>query len=203
MPGPFPADRAPHAPVVPRHAGFTMVELIIVMILMGILAAIGAARFFNRSGFDTASYAEQVRAMARYAQKLAIAQNRNVFVTGSLNGVALCYANSLPCPASQMVSAPGGSNSGGSATRAFCVSGGAYASSWYCEGRPSGVTISPAGGTVSPFYFNGLGKPFLPADLPAGGAPSQDSSFATTTFNFSGDGVTIPVTIYQETGYVE
>jgi hypothetical protein len=42
----------------------------------------------------------------------------------------------------------------------------------------------------------------LPPDLPPGDAPSLNSSFATTSFNFSGDGVSIPVTIYQETGYV-
>ena len=180
------------------HRGFTMVELIVVMILVGILGAIGAARFFSRTGFDVASYAEQLRAMARYAQKLAIAQHRNVFVVGGPDGIALCYANALPCPASQMVTAPGGANSGSSATRSFCVSGGSYAANWYCEGRPSGVTLT----SISPFYFDALGKPFLPADLAANGAPSQDSSFATTTFNFSGDNTTIPVTIYQETGYV-
>lgn len=180
-----------------------MVELIVVMILIGILGAIGAARFFSRSGFDTAGYAEQLRAMARYAQKLAIAQHRNVFVVGSLDGIALCYANALPCPANQMVLAPGGANSGSSATHAFCVSGGAYAEGWYCEGRPDGVTLTPVSGTISPFYFNALGKPFLAADLPADNGPSVDSSFATTSFNFSGDNVTIPVTIYQETGYVD
>jgi MSHA pilin protein MshC len=180
-----------------------MVELIIVMILIGILAAIGAARFFNPTGFDTAGYAEQVRAMARYAQKLAVAQHTNVFVVGSQDGIALCYTNSMPCPAGQVVPAPGGANSGSGATRSFCVSGGAYAANWYCEGRPAGVTLTPASGSISPFYFSALGKPFLPADLPQGGAPSINSSFATTTFTFSGDGVTIPVTIYQETGYVD
>jgi len=179
-----------------------MVELIIVMILVGILAAIGAAKFFNPTGFDTAGYAEQLRAMARYAQKLAIAQHRNVFVVGSQDGVALCYTNSLPCPAAQLVLAPGGSNSGSAATRTFCVTGGGYAANWYCEGRPAGVAITPAAG-IPPFYFNALGKPYLPADLPAGAATSLISSFATTSVNVSGDGVSIPVTIYQETGYVD
>ena len=178
-----------------------MVELIVVMILVGILGAIGAARFFNRSGFDLAAYAEQLRAMTRYAQKLAVAQHREVFVLGGADGFALCYANAAPCPAAQLVLAPGGANSGSAATRAFCMTGGAYAANWYCEGRPDGVTLAPA--AIPAFYFNALGKPFLAADLPAGGAPSVDSSFATTTLNFSGDGATIPVTIYQETGYVD
>jgi MSHA pilin protein MshC len=178
-----------------------MVELIVVMVLIGILAAIGAAKFFNPTGFDTAGYAEQLRAMARYAQKLAVAQHRDVFVVGSPDGVALCYANSLPCPAAQLVLAPGGSNSGSAATRAFCVSGGSYAANWYCEARPAGVAMTPA--SFPTLYFNALGKPFLPADQPAAGAPSLNSTFATSTISLSGDGVTMPVTIYQETGYVD
>jgi MSHA pilin protein MshC len=179
-----------------------MVELIVVMVLVGILAAIGAARFFSRTGFDSAGYAEQLRAMTRYAQKLAIAQNRNVFVVGGADGFALCYANNLPCPAAQIVPAPGGSNSGASATRSFCTVGGGYVANWYCEGRPAGVTMTPLGGSLPPFYFNGLGKPYLPADLPPGGAPSQDSSFATMSVTIGGDNTAIPVTISQETGYV-
>jgi MSHA pilin protein MshC len=178
-----------------------MVELIVVMLLVGILGAIGAERFFSRTGFDLAGYAEQLRAMMRYAQKLAVAQHREVYVLGGANGFALCYANAMPCPAAQLVLAPGGANSGGAATQAFCVTGGAYADNWYCEGRPDGVTLAPA--TIPAFYFNALGKPYLAADLPAGGGSSADSSFATTTLNVSGDGTTIPVTIYQETGYVD
>lgn len=190
------------APAFFARAGFTMVELIVVILLVAILSTYAASRFFNRTGFDAAGYAEQVRAMTRYAQKLAIAQNRNVFVTGSPDGMALCYANAFPCPANQTVPAPGGANSGSSATSAFCVSGGAYVANWYCEGRPNAVTISFAGGSTPPFYFNGLGKPFLPGDMPANGTPSQNSSFVTATINVSGDDVAIPVTISQETGYV-
>src|SRR4051812_38308373 len=106
--------RRPQSHGAARHppAGFTMVELIVVMILVGILGAIGAARFFSRTGFDSAAYAEQLRGMARYAQKLAIGQHRNVFVAASPDGIALCYVNASPCPAAQAVPAPGGSNSG-------------------------------------------------------------------------------------------
>lgn len=184
-----------------RGAGFTMVELIVVMILIGILGAVGASRFFLRTGFDTGAFAEQLRVMLRYGQKLAIAQNRNVYVVGSLSGAALCYANALPCPAAQIVPAPAGGNSGSTATRAFCVSGNAYAANWYCEGVPAGVTMTPVAGSMSTFYFNGLGKPYLPGDLPASG-PSQASTFAGSTYNFSGDGVSISVSISPETGYV-
>jgi MSHA pilin protein MshC len=191
-----------YALIVRAARGFTMVELIMVMVLAGILAAVAAARFFSRTGFDVSGYAEQVRGMARYAQKLAIAQNRQVWVTGSLDGIALCYANALPCPAAQQVPVPNGTNSGSPATRAFCTVGGAYAANWYCEGRPDGVTMVPVSGSFSAFFFNGLGKPYLPSDLGANGAPGQTSSFAATTYNFSGDNATVALTIYPETGYV-
>ena len=65
---------------------------------------------------------------------------------------------------------------------------------WYAMTEP---------GLIPPFYFDALGKPFLPADLPSGGAQAQSSSFATTTISVEGDNLSIPVTIYQETGYVD
>lgn len=172
------------------------------MVLIGILAAVGAARFYTRTAYDMSAYAEQARALLRYGQKLAIAQNRNVFVTGGVGGLALCYTNASPCPAAQQVAAPAGTNSGTAATRAYCVVNGAYAANWYCEGRPSGVTTSAAGVGL-PFYFNGLGKPFLASDLPGGSNPiSQTSNFTGLTFTFFGDGATMTITMSPETGYV-
>lgn len=182
-----------------------MVELIVVMVLAGILAAIGASRFFNRSGFDASAYGEQVRGMARYAQKLAIAQNRNVFVEGSLDGVSLCYIHALPCPVESQVPAPAGSNSGNDATKSFCSVGGVYAQGWYCEGRPAGVTMTAVSGgaSLSPFYFNGLGKPYLPDDAKAmKNGVNTDSSFQGMTLALSADGSRFEMSVSQETGYV-
>lgn len=186
-----------------------MVELIMVIVLTGILAAVAATRFFGRTGFDVAGYAETVRGMARYGQKLAIAQNRAVFVTGGVDSgtgrvtVALCYANAMPCPADKIVPVPNGANSGSSATRAGCTVNGAYLENWYCEASPSGVQLALSSGTTfAPFAYNGLGRPYLAGDLDAGGVPTRDSTFGTTTYTFSGDNVSMPITIYPETGYV-
>jgi MSHA pilin protein MshC len=172
-----------------------MVELIIVMILIGILGAIGAARFFSRTGFDAAAYAEQSAAMLRYGQKLAIAQNRKVFVQASAQGIRLCYDASTPCAGPQQVAAPAGNNSGSTASRAFCVSGGSYVPGWHCEGVPTGATMTLSPAAAGAFFFNGLGRPFLATD-------TGDSSFTGLTVTVKGDDLTRSFKVEQETGYV-
>ena len=173
-------------------AGFTMVELVVVLILIGILSAIGVGRFFSRGGYDAAAFAEQARSMVRYAQKLAVAQNRQVFVHGTSDGVALCFESTMPCPAASQVPVPSGDNDGSDATRKFCVSGGTYSGGWYCQGLPAGVTMMPVSGSLAPFFFNGLGQPGV----------SSGGAFLGLTVTIAGDGMSSQISVAPETGYV-
>lgn len=181
-----------------RVGGFTMVELITVIVLIGILGGIGYSRLADTTSFSNRSYADQAKSIIRYAQKLAITQNRAVFVQSQPNGFAVCFAAGCPGGAS-LAFAPGGSNSGSAATRAYCLDSGTYVANWMCEGRPNtGITVTsdttrPEFGATGSFSFDGLGRPY-----------NNDGSAFTTpmTLLFTSGAITNSVTIEAETGYV-
>ncbi len=86
------------SPLLPqrRPSGFTLVELITVMLVVGILAVVALPRFADRSDFQARGFQDETRALLRYAQKSAIAQRRNVCVTLGGTGVTLTIDNSTP-----------------------------------------------------------------------------------------------------------
>lgn len=167
-----------------------MVELIAVLIIIGVLGAVAATRFFDRNSFEADSFTDRARSMLRYAQKIAVAQNRNVFVRLDGKSVAACFDSA--CTAGGQLPAPSGTNSGSAATLAQCGN-----ATWFCEAVPQGITYGVTG-SLALFRFDGLGKPFRATDSGATGL----STFQRTNLSISGDGATRTITIEPETGYV-
>jgi MSHA pilin protein MshC len=88
--------------------GFTLVELIAVMVIAGILAAFAIPLFLDSNAFQSRGFYDQVISTLRYAQKAAIAQNRYVCVSfPANNSVMLTYGITPACTDGTLTSPSG------------------------------------------------------------------------------------------------
>ena len=72
-----------------RIAGFTLVELIAVMVIVGVIAAVAIPRFVGRDAFDSRGFTDQVTSALRFARQQAVAQRRTVCVTITANQLTM------------------------------------------------------------------------------------------------------------------
>lgn len=92
--------------------GFTLVELIVILIIVGILAVIAIPRFTGVAAFNTQGFTDRVMESLRYAQKQAIAKRRNVCVAFTSTSMTFTYASAAGSGAAcdTNLSGPAGQN---------------------------------------------------------------------------------------------
>ena len=124
--------------------GFTIIELVVVMVVVGILAVTILPRFSNKTDFDQAGFRDQAISVLQFARKTAIAQRRAVCVTADATGLAITVDQDAPETAFAACDAalplPGGNSSCGS--NKICP--------------PNGIALAAVPGS---FRFDSLGRP--------------------------------------------
>ncbi len=98
-----------------RQSGFTMIELIMVIVILGVLSVFAAPRLLNTGDFNARGFHDETLSLLRYAQKAAIAQRRVVCVSLNPTGVTFTIdTNSPPDGICDTDLAPPSTPSGGS-----------------------------------------------------------------------------------------
>lgn len=79
-----------------NQVGFTLIELVTVMVLISILAFSVLPRLDALDGFNAPAHRDRVRATLQFARKAAVAQRRHVSVITANNALSLSIASTDP-----------------------------------------------------------------------------------------------------------
>lgn len=134
--------------------GFTLVELVLTLIIMGVLYAVATPRFFDSQSFADRGFSDQLHSALRYARKLAVATGCEVQVTITAGQYTL-NQRATSCTS-------------GPFTRAVRNPGTGEGS--FTGTAPQGVGLSA---TVSLIVFNALGQASAAAQISSGGRTFQ------------------------------
>lgn len=132
---------------VKAQRGFTLVELVVVIILLGILSVTALPRLSGSSAFSEAGFHAEVLAALHYAQKTAVSHRRLVCAEIAASSVTLRIASGNPSAActtgnSALLRAPDGTDAFASSTSST------LAPTTTLHFQPDGRITSDAAGTT-------------------------------------------------------
>lgn len=136
---------------MPFDRGFTLVELVVTIIIIGILAAAVIPRFDGSTGFDEREFRDRIAAGLRYAQKSAVAARRTT---------CALFADSPPTVTFRI-----GTSSADCLTGAALIGPDGNA---LVVATPRNVAFAPLPATIS---FDPLGRPNAAGSVQISGLP--------------------------------
>lgn len=141
-------------PNAPTEGGFTVVELVVTLVIIGALAAVSAPLFFGRQAYEERGFFEETAAAVRYAQKYAVASGCTVRVVTTANSYALLRAAALAtCNAGPFTTA---------------LADPSNPSQAFANTAPAGVAVTP-----TDFTFAALGNASASVSIAVGGRSFQ------------------------------
>jgi MSHA pilin protein MshC len=164
--------------------GFTMVELIVIMLVVGIMAIAAVSRMDSLRGFDEIGFRDQVKATLEYARKSAVAGRRYVCVGVAAGNTGLVVTRDQADPD----------------TRTLATVNCTFALN--LPGRQANTIVAPAGiafaGPAAAVIFDPLGR--------AWGPVNDCNPISTTQYCYSIQDASSPaaqiVRLERESGYV-
>ncbi|MEW6765910.1 MAG: GspH/FimT family pseudopilin [Pseudomonadota bacterium] len=134
----FVSDR----PALSRSGGFTLIELVVVMVLIGALSVVVIPRLSDTT-FMEYGYSEELLSALRHARQTAVTRNTGISVAFATDGFRVCQADVCPASGGNYLTNP--------------ASGQPWDGSAAGRGKaPEGVGIATALALVT---FDGLGRP--------------------------------------------
>lgn len=156
-----------------RQGGFTIIELVMVMVLIGILAIVAVPRLGNLGSYTLLSAAQDLVAAIRYAQQQSMSNSGANNFQIAVNGTGYTVTQNLTAITNPLTGSTGYTED---------------SSAW------DGVSITAGTGTIS---FNSRGMPTCSDGLADCSLPGDTN--VTITLNKGGE--TTSVSIERYTGY--
>lgn len=97
-----------------QQKGFTLVELIVVIVILGVLSAVAAPKFFDQQEYQERAFKDELVSALRFAQKRAVASGCSMRVEISTTGFDLFrHQNTADCKTAPNLTTPETHPSGG------------------------------------------------------------------------------------------